>query len=72
MKRKILIAGIIIFIGKVPFANGVIINKSEIGSYLNLMESTVNVSIESQVANTVTTQVFKNKTIVCRLIINAN
>lgn len=41
-------------------ANGVIFNKSVTGSYLTLTESSVNVSIESQVANTMASQMFIN------------
>lgn len=41
-------------------ANGVIIDKSKINSYVKLVQSSINVSVESQVAVITTSQTFKN------------
>jgi hypothetical protein len=60
MKRIILIVSLFTLIGKLLLANGVVLNKAEVGSYLTLLESSVSVTIESQVSNTVTTQIFRN------------
>lgn len=60
MKRLLLFVSIITFLSNGLQANGVVLNKAEAGSYLTLLESSVSVTIENQVANTITTQIFKN------------
>ena len=60
MLRKIFILSLLTFLGNVLFANGVVFQKSESGSYLRLTESITNVSIESQVATTISSQTFLN------------
>jgi hypothetical protein len=60
MKKIILFFSILSLAGKILLANGVVINKAEVNSYLTLIESLVNVTIESQVSNTVTAQIFRN------------
>lgn len=60
MKKTILIISLFTLICKSIFANGVVFNKSEKGSYLIIVESLIDVKIESQVSNTVSTQIFRN------------
>ncbi len=60
MKKLILIVNIFALISNLLSANGVVFNTAKSGSYLTLTESSVNVTIENQVANTTTTQIFKN------------
>lgn len=60
MKTRILLLIAYVLYGHALFGNGVVFNKSEIGSYLKLLESSTSVTIESQVASTVTIQSFKN------------
>ncbi|MBT7463992.1 MAG: VWA domain-containing protein [Bacteroidetes bacterium] len=60
MKKIILILSIFSFACNVLLGNGVVVNKAKSNSYLKLMESSVFVTIESQVAKTVSLQTFKN------------
>jgi Ca-activated chloride channel homolog len=60
MKKTVLLILLAALFGKAIHANGVVLNKAETGSYLTLLESSVNVVIESQVSNTVATQVYRN------------
>jgi Ca-activated chloride channel family protein len=60
MKKAILVIGLFAFFGNIVIANGVVFKKAGTGSYLTLIESSIRVKIESQVSNTVTTQVFRN------------
>jgi Ca-activated chloride channel homolog len=60
MKKTILLMLLSVLFGKALHANGVVLNKAETGSYLTLLESSVNAVIESQVSNTVATQVYRN------------
>jgi Ca-activated chloride channel homolog len=60
MKKKLLLIGMLSILGKALFANGVLFSKTELGSYVNLQETSVNVTIEGQVAITVATGVFVN------------
>ncbi|MBT7092222.1 MAG: hypothetical protein HN936_03180, partial [Bacteroidetes bacterium] len=60
MKKIILILSIFSFACNVLLGNGVVVNKAKSNSYLKLMESSVFVTIESQVAKTVSMQTFKN------------
>ncbi|MCF8390351.1 MAG: VWA domain-containing protein [Bacteroidales bacterium] len=60
MKKLFFLISFITFLSNGLLANGVVLNKALAGSYLTLLESSVSVSIENQVAITQTTQIFKN------------
>jgi Ca-activated chloride channel family protein len=60
VKRSLLIAFFFTLTNTFISANGVVFNTAKSGSYLSLTESNVYVTIENQVANTITTQIFKN------------
>ncbi len=60
MKKKLILIGIFSLLGNGIIANGVLFSKTELGAYLTLQETSINVTIEGQVANTVATGAFVN------------
>ncbi len=60
MKKSLLVSFIIIISSSFLFSNGIVFNTAKKESYLTLINSSINVTIENQVANTVSRQTFKN------------
>jgi Ca-activated chloride channel homolog len=60
MKKTIFLIGLLSVWGSSIMANGVLFSKAEMGAYVTLRETAVNVTIEGQVASTVAKGVFFN------------
>jgi len=60
--RKLLLLSLFMFISSAVLANGVGVVNASTGIYLKTVATRINVSVESQISTTVTTQTFQNLT----------
>jgi Ca-activated chloride channel family protein len=60
--RKLLLLSLFMFISSAVLANGVGVVNASTGVYLKTVATRINVSVESQISTTVTTQTFQNLT----------